>query len=59
MKIYLYICKKKEKRKKLHVTCSWKEEVYLRLDVPSDIRGVVEYCDSLYILLSPVGSELV
>ena len=46
-------------KKKLHVTCSWKEEVYLRLDVPSDIRGVVEYCDSLYILVSPVGSELV
>ena len=51
----------KKKRKK--ITCYIIKEggglFYLWSDVPSDIRGVVTYCDSLYILLSPVGSELV
>jgi hypothetical protein len=35
------------RQRKLHVTCSWKEEVYFLSDVPSDIRGVPEYCDIL------------
>ena len=28
-------------------------------DVPSDIRGVVRYCDKSYILVLPVGSRMV